>query len=85
MKAVVACVVCARPFDSLLTGGLHAGVLVMGVVAVVVIAAIARGALRLLREDAAEDAHLAHEGGPARPAAAHATGAGVATDPGARL
>lgn len=54
MSAVVACVVCARPLDSLLTSGLQAGVLVMAAVAVAVIAAISRGALRLLREDAAE-------------------------------
>jgi len=53
MSAVVACMVCARPLDSLLTSGLHAGVLVMAVVTVLVIGAIARGALRLLREDAA--------------------------------
>ena len=34
MTPVVACVVCARPFDSLLTSGLHAGVALMAVVAV---------------------------------------------------
>ena len=54
MSAVLACVVCARPLDSLLTSGLHAGVLVMAVVAVAVIGAIARGALRVLRQDAVD-------------------------------
>ena len=53
MSAVVACVVCARPADSLLTSGLQAGVLVLALVAVVVLGAMARGALRLVREDAA--------------------------------
>ncbi len=53
MSAVIACVVCARPLDSLLTSGLHAGVLVLAAVAVVVIVAIAHAGLRLLREDAA--------------------------------
>ena len=71
--AVVACVVCARPLDSLLTSGLMAGVLVMAVVAVVVIGALARGAARLLRDDAADErdaagrdvpAHVAEAGGP---------------------
>lgn len=60
MSTVVACMVCARPFDSLLTGGLHAGVLVMAVVAVAVLGGIARGALRLLREDAV---HVAEANG----------------------
>lgn len=59
MSPVIACVVCARPLDSLLTSGLHAGVLVMAMVAVLVISAIARGALRLLREDAAQIRHEA--------------------------
>lgn len=53
MSPIVACVVCARPFDSLLTNGLHAGVAVMALVAVVVIAALVRGALAVVREDAA--------------------------------
>lgn len=52
MTTVVACMVCARPFDSLLTGGLHAGVFVMALVAVAVLTGIARGALRVLRDDA---------------------------------
>ncbi len=54
MSTVLACVVCARPADSLLTSGLQAGVLALAVVAVIVIGAIGRGAIRLLREDAAQ-------------------------------
>ena len=57
MTPLVACVVCARPFDSLLTSGLHAGVALMAVVAIVVVGAIVRGALAIVRQDAA----LAHE------------------------
>ena len=53
MTPVLACLVCAQPLDALLTGGLHAGVAVMALVAVLVVAAIGRGALRLLREDRA--------------------------------
>lgn len=53
MTPVVACMVCARPFDSLLTSGLHAGVAVMALVVAGVIAALARGGTRLLREDRA--------------------------------
>ena len=53
MTSVLACLVCAQPLDSLLTGGLHAGVAVMALVAVLVVAAIGRAALRLLREDRA--------------------------------
>jgi hypothetical protein len=53
MSPLVACVVCARPFDSLLTSGLHAGVAVMALVAVVVIGALVRGALAIVRQDAA--------------------------------
>ena len=53
MTPLVACVVCARPFDSLLTSGLHAGVALMAVVAMVVVAALVRGALALVRQDAA--------------------------------
>lgn len=53
MHPVVACIVCARPLDSLLTSGLQAGVLVMAVVAATVVALLVRGAVRLLREDAA--------------------------------
>jgi hypothetical protein len=50
---VLACLVCGQPLDALLTGGLHAGVAVMALVAVLVVAAIGRGVLRLLREDRA--------------------------------
>ena len=65
LPAVVACVVCARPFDSLLTSGLQAGVLVLALVAVAVLGAIARAAVRLLREDAVEARAAAPEaGGP---------------------
>lgn len=53
MSPIVACVVCARPFDSLLTSGLHAGVAVMALVAVVVIGALVRGALAIVRQDTA--------------------------------
>lgn len=52
MPVVLACLVCGRPIDALLTGGLHAGVAVMAVVAVAVVAAVARAVVRLLREDA---------------------------------
>ena len=45
--------VCARPLDALLTNGLHAGVLVMALVALGVMTAIGRGVARLLREDRA--------------------------------
>ncbi len=62
MSAVIACVVCARPADSLLTSGLQAGVLVLAVVAVVVLGAMARGALRLVREDAAQMSDEARAG-----------------------
>ena len=51
MTTVVACLVCAPPLDGLLTSGLHAGVLMMALVVAGVIAAIARTAVRLLRED----------------------------------
>ncbi len=40
MSPLVACIVCARPLDSLLTSGLHAGVAVMAAVAIVVVAAL---------------------------------------------
>jgi hypothetical protein len=64
MTGVIACVVCARPFDSLLTSGLQAGVLVLALVAVAVLGAIARGAVRLLREDADESTTAADARGP---------------------
>ena len=51
MTLVLACLVCAQPLETLLTSGLHAGVAVMALVAAVMIAAIVRGALQLLRED----------------------------------
>jgi hypothetical protein len=53
MTPVVACMVCAPPLDALLTNGLHAGVLVMALVALGVIAGLGRGVLRLVREDRA--------------------------------
>ena len=53
MTIVVACMVCARPLEALLTNGLHAGVLVMALVALGVIAALIRGVVRLLGEDRA--------------------------------
>ncbi len=62
MSAVIACVVCARPADSLLTSGLQAGVLVLALVAVVVLGGMARGALRLVREDAAQMSDEARAG-----------------------
>ncbi len=63
LPAVMACVVCARPFDSLLTSGLQAGVLVLALVALVVLGAIARGALRLVREDADDTRATAADAG----------------------
>ncbi|MBP7777327.1 MAG: hypothetical protein KA371_09385 [Acidobacteria bacterium] len=54
MSLVVACLVCARPLDSLLTSGLHAGVAVLAALVVLVVAAFARGALAVVRHDAAE-------------------------------
>ncbi len=59
MTPIFACVVCARPFDSLLTGGLHAGVAVMAVVALVVVAALVRGAVVVARLDGAEGGGVA--------------------------
>ena len=63
MSTVFACMVCARPFDSLLTSGLHAGVLTMAIVVSVVIGGLARGAVRLLRDDATEAEATAPPGG----------------------
>lgn len=60
MSFVVACVVCARPLDSLLTSGLHAGVAVMAGLAAVVVGLLIRGAIVVVREDAARDAADAH-------------------------
>lgn len=57
--------VCAGPFESLLSSGLHAGVLAMAVVTVVVIAALVRGGVLLMREDRrAEAERLNAPGGP---------------------
>lgn len=53
---VVACLVCARPLDSPLTGGLHAGVAVLAVLAVIVVSAIGWGAWRIVQHDAAAEA-----------------------------
>jgi hypothetical protein len=53
MTPLIACVVCARPLDSLLTNGLHAGVAVLALVALLVVAALVRGALAVVRADAA--------------------------------
>lgn len=53
MTPVFACFVCARPLESLLTNGLHAGVAVMALVAVAVIGGLVRGALVVMRDDAA--------------------------------
>jgi hypothetical protein len=66
MTPIVACMVCAPPLDALLTSGLHAGVLVMALVAIGVIAALGRGAMRLLREDRAAleaGTHVPHDVG----------------------
>ena len=54
MTPLIACVVCARPLDSLLTAGLQTGVAVLAVVAVVVIGGLVRGALAVMRADAEE-------------------------------
>lgn len=54
MTPLVACVVCARPLDALLTSGLQAGVAVMAVVALAVVALLVRGAMAVARADAAE-------------------------------
>lgn len=77
MNAVVACVVCARPLDSLLTSGLQAGVLVLAVVVACVIGGLTRGARQLLRDDAAESVD-----GNAGPAVVGVAGASVGVDRG---
>ncbi len=84
MSAVIACMVCARPFDSLLTSGLHAGVLVMAVVVVAILAAIARGALRLLREDAAATIGPGPDDGPEQTVSTNHEVAALAADHGVR-
>ncbi len=64
MTPLVACVVCARPADALLTSGLQAGVAVMALVVLGVVAAIVRGAIVIAREDvrASADEATAPEG-----------------------
>lgn len=52
----VACVVCARPVDSLLTSGLHAGVAVLALLAAAAVAAVAWGAWRIAHDDALAEA-----------------------------
>lgn len=54
MTPLIACVVCARPLDSLLTGGLQTGVAVLAAIALVVIGGLVRGAVAVARADAAE-------------------------------
>lgn len=54
MTPLVACVVCARPLDSLLTGGLQTGVAVLAAIALVVVGGLVRGAIAVARADAAE-------------------------------
>lgn len=62
MTPLVACLVCARPIESLLTTGLHAGVAVLATVAVVVVGAIVRAAIRLAREESAAEVEAAGPG-----------------------
>lgn len=52
MTPLVACVVCARPADALLTSGLQAGVAVLALLALGMVAAIVRAAIVVAREDA---------------------------------
>jgi hypothetical protein len=52
MTPFVACVVCARPSDALLTSGLQAGVAVLALLALGMVAAIVRAAIVIAREDA---------------------------------
>ncbi|MEZ5293723.1 MAG: hypothetical protein R2745_21745 [Vicinamibacterales bacterium] len=56
---MVACVVCARPLDALLTSGLQAGVAVLALVAVVVVAGLVRGAVAVVRHDRLQQAGAA--------------------------
>jgi hypothetical protein len=53
MTTLVACVVCARPLDALLTSGLQAGVGVMAILALLVVAGLVRGAVAVVRHDRA--------------------------------
>lgn len=55
MTLTIACLVCAPPLDSLLTGGLISGVAVMALVVSGVLVAIAVGARRVWRADAAAE------------------------------
>lgn len=53
MTPLIACAICAAPLETLLTGGLHAGVTVLALVAAVVIALLAHAGWRLLRDEEA--------------------------------
>jgi len=61
MTQVLACVVCARPADALLTSGLYAGVLVLALVVVTVVAALARGVVAVVRADTAANPVVGRE------------------------
>lgn len=63
MTPLLACLVCARPLDSLLTSGLHAGVAVLAVVAALVVGAIVQAAIRLARDESSADADAARQEG----------------------
>lgn len=65
MTTLVACVVCARPLDHLLTNGLQAGVGVMTLLAVLVVAGLVRGALAVVRRDQVLAAESNPGGAPA--------------------
>jgi hypothetical protein len=54
MTPVLACVVCARPADALLASGLQAGVIVLALLALGMVAAIVHGAVAIARADARE-------------------------------
>lgn len=69
MTPILACVVCARPLDSLLTSGLQAGVAVLAAVALVVIAALVRGVMAVVHEDQRAAAPLDATGRPGPEAA----------------
>lgn len=53
MTLPVACAICAAPLETLLTGGLHAGVTVLALVAAAVVALLARAGWHLLRDEEA--------------------------------
>lgn len=65
MTTLVACVVCAPPLDALLTSGLQAGVGVMALLAVLVVAGLVRGAVAIVRHDRASAAETRSGGVPA--------------------